>query len=212
MILRGRIRAWGRGSVRASVTPLMLSLVAVSALSGCSGSGNKKADESPPLLPERVCWGAFSGSSVAPLMSKGKGKSVEVKGDRTFDLYGRWKHSGCQIEINGVREFTAWGDRSWSEGGDLVKFMWNSMDPLNPTPISAGDKGIIYRGGASAYFRCERPGRPPSPRNVSSADVKIVELGISANTEPRTQHTKDVLAALMRQFVQFAKSELKCDP
>ncbi|MFF1476078.1 hypothetical protein ACFVYD_00520 [Streptomyces sp. NPDC058301] len=147
-----------------------------------------------------------------PLVSKGKNKSVEVKGDRTFDLYGRWKFSGCQIEINGVREFTAWGDRSWFEGGDLEKFIWNSNAPLHPTPIAAGDKGIVYRGGASAYFRCERPGRPPSPRNVSSAAVKIVELGISANGAPRTQHTKEVFTALMRQFVQFAKAELKCDP
>lgn len=206
-----RARREAPGTVRASVVPLASSLVAVVLLGACSGSGKEKAD-SPPQLPERVCWGAFPGGSVASLLPKSTDEDVEVKGDRVFDLYGRRKFAGCQVEVNGVANFTAWGERSWSEGSDVEKFVWNSNAPLDPTPIAAGDKGIVYRGGVSAYFRCERPGRPPSPRNVSPAEVKIVELGISAKSAPRDERTKETFTVLMQQFVRFAKAELKCEP
>ncbi|WP_159047645.1 hypothetical protein [Streptomyces sp. WM6378] len=184
-------------------------LIAVPALGGCSGS-SKEDEHVIPALPPKVCWRAFDGASVVSLLPKAKDPNAEVKGDPVFDLYGRFKSAGCQIHIDGESRFTAWGDRSWSDGRDLETHVLNSLTRLGPMPIEAGDKAIVYRGGARAYFRCERPDLPPSPRNVSSTEVKIVELGLSANSAPSTQHAKDVLTTLMKQYVQFAKRELKC--
>uniref|UniRef100_A0AAU2V8Q0 DUF3558 domain-containing protein n=1 Tax=Streptomyces sp. NBC_00003 TaxID=2903608 RepID=A0AAU2V8Q0_9ACTN len=188
---------------------LAVALIAIPALGGCSDS-SKESDHVTPLLPPKVCWRAFDGTSVLPLLPKAEDPNAEIKGDSVFDLYGHFKSAGCQIDVDGESRFTAWGDRSWSDGGALEKHIWSSLTPLEPTPIAAGEKGIVYRGGARAYFRCERPDLPPSPRNVSPVEVKIVELGLSANSAPRTQHVKDVLTTLMQQYVHFAKQELKC--
>ncbi|MFE3180790.1 hypothetical protein ACFXKR_07785 [Streptomyces violascens] len=183
--------------------------MAIPALGGCSG-GSEAGDHLIPALPPKVCWRALDGAAVAALLPKAKDPKVEIKGDPVFDLYGRFKSAGCQIHVDGESGFTAWGDRSWSAGSDLEKHVWNSLAQLGPTPIAAGDKGMVFRGGARAYFRCERPGLPPSPGNVSSAEVEIVELGLSANSAPSTQHVTDTLTTLMKQYVQFAKRELKC--
>ncbi|MFF4187772.1 hypothetical protein ACFYZ9_31730 [Streptomyces sp. NPDC001691] len=147
---------------------------------------------------------------MVALLPRAKVPDAEIKGDLEFDLYGRFKAAGCQVQLDGEARFTAWGDRSWSDGSDLAKNVWNSLKTLEPTPIEAGDKGIVYPGGARAYFRCERPNLPPLPSNVSPAEADIVELGLSANSAPRTQRVKDLLASLMQQYVKFAKRQLKC--
>ncbi|MGW1868628.1 hypothetical protein ACWCPS_24070 [Streptomyces mauvecolor] len=211
-------RQWGSRSVgptrggrkiRTAAISLAFALMAIPALGGCSG-GSEAGDHVIAALPPKVCWRAFDGTAVAALLPKAKDPNAEIKGDPVFDLYGRFKSVGCQIHVDGESRFTAWGDRSWSAGSDLEKHVWSSLTQLGPTPIAAGDKGIVFRGGARAYFRCERPGPPPSPSNVSSAEIEIVELGLSANSAPSTQHVTVVLTTLMKQYVQFAKRELKC--
>ncbi|WP_158942485.1 hypothetical protein [Streptomyces sp. ERV7] len=166
-------------------------------LSGCSDS-----NDSVPSLPKSMCWGAFTGASVAPLLPHGS--KAELSKDRPFDVFGARGSTYCSLFIDGDARFIAFAERRRTGKGTE----WNGWARSRGTRIDAGDEAFVWDGGAGSVFLCERPDLPRSDALPKSA--KYVELTLTANRAPETPESRKTLTALMQRYVDFAKRELKC--
>jgi hypothetical protein len=172
-------------------------LTGIVVLSACSRSEGGSA----PAVPETVCWGALTGSVVATLLPNGT--QAEVKVQQPFEVFVGRSHTYCGLRVDGKVSLAVWGDRKASgKGSD-----WNPLGKAS-TPIDVGDEGFVSQRGAAATFVCERPDLPRN-QHLTPAD-KYVQLVLLAYDAPEGQKTRDTLASLMRQYVKFAKLELKC--
>ncbi|MFE2930395.1 hypothetical protein [Streptomyces sp. NPDC059278] len=161
-------------------------------LVGCS-DGERGA---VPALPKRICWNAFAGSDVLPILPAGDEAAVH---HGPFVLADDLDSVTCTLEIDGAPSFLAIATLQGFEG----RIDWTSMDKANPQPINVGKKGILWDIGAAAYFICEPSKGPNSPG-------KYIDLFIDAGGAPDKAKLPSVLPALMKQFVAFAQRKLKC--
>ncbi|MFD0625015.1 hypothetical protein ACFQ2K_21915 [Streptomyces sanglieri] len=161
-------------------------------LTGCSDSERKAV----PELPKRICWNAFASSDVLPILPTGDKAAVY---HRPFVLVEDLDSVTCSLDIDGVWKFLA----NATLQGFEDQIDWTSMDKANSRPINVGKKGIIWDSGAAAYFICEPSKGPNSPG-------KYIDLSIDTDGVPNEAKLPSVLPALMKQFVAFAQSELKC--
>ncbi|MFE4863128.1 hypothetical protein [Streptomyces sp. NPDC056670] len=176
---------------------LTATLAGALALSGCSRA------KSTPSLPDSVCWGAFGGVSVEPLLPDGEEASVRVS-DAEFGLFGGQASAYCRVYVHGKEGFLAWAQaRSSGKGTD-----WNHWGGRAATTIAAGDEGFLWATGASSVILCERPGQP---RATTLSDAqKYLELAVVAEQAPPDEKSRTAFTNLIRQYVQFATRELKC--
>ncbi|WP_438293613.1 hypothetical protein [Streptomyces sp. HUAS TT7] len=154
-------------------------------------------------MPKNICWGVFASGSVAPLLPNGG--SAALENDRPFDVFrGNEQTTYCTVRIDGNSRFVAWAELRRSGKGTI----WSLPARNFGTHIDAGDEAFVWDGAAASVFLCERP---DLPRNlVLPPSAKYIELELTADRSPKTQQTRDVLTTLMKQYVQFAKRELKC--
>ncbi|WP_329399289.1 hypothetical protein [Streptomyces melanogenes] len=167
--------------------------------------------DSVPNLPKSICWnGEFAGRSVEPLLPKGDKAQVKMPEAATFDVFEHQSSTYCSVFVDGGRahgreSFRAWAQRRSSGKGTG----WNHWGPsTNPVPV--GDEGFLWAKGASSVILCERPDLPRGNRFRLLKEQKYVELALVAEDAPDTRQTRETLTALLKQYVQFAKRELKC--
>lgn len=181
------IRAGTRRTVAAAIVLL---------LCGCSQK------PSVPSIPKSLCWGAFSGSSVVPLLSKGE--SAHQRNELPFDVFEKQGDTYCSLFVDDHAALVVQAVRRNSGKGTE----WNRYVQKHGIPVQAGDEGHVWSGGAGSVFLCERPDLPRGPALPPSQ--KYVELELTTDRAPDTPRTRDVLTALLKQYVQFAKQKLKC--
>ncbi|MFF3978743.1 hypothetical protein [Streptomyces sp. NPDC001828] len=166
------------------------------ALSSCSH------EPSVPSIPKSLCWGAFTGSSVTPLLPDGD--SASLKNDGRFDAFEAQSNAYCTLFVDDHAALIVSVERRNSGKGTD----WNGFARTHGTPVQAGDEGFVWDRGAGAVFLCERPDLPRGPALPPSQ--KYVELELSADRAPTVPRTREVLTVLLKQYVQFATRELKC--
>ncbi|MEU9196312.1 hypothetical protein [Streptomyces hundungensis] len=155
-----------------------------------------------PSLPESVCWGVTTASSVEPLLPNGE--TAYQRNERPFDVFEQQSNTYCSLFVDDHAAFTVYAVRvNGGKGTD-----WNGYARKNGTPVQAGDEGFVWDGGAGAVFLCERPDLPRGPALPPSQ--KYVELELSADRAPRSPRSREILALLLRQYADFAKGKLKC--
>ncbi|WP_369378583.1 hypothetical protein [Streptomyces sp. cg36] len=159
-------------------------------------------EDSPPSVPESMCWGAFAGSSVTPLLPDG-GKA-DLTNDRPFDVFGAHASTYCTLRVDGDARFVAFAERRRSGKGTD----WNGWARTHGTRVDAGDEAFVWEGGAGSVFLCERPDLPRGDALPKTA--KYVELTLTADRAPATEESRRVLTTLIKQYADFAKRELKC--
>lgn len=192
------MRAAGRSS--------SVALAGILVLVGCADG------DSVPRLPKNICWqGAFAGASVAPLLPKGDKAQVRMPDDPAFDAFEHRTSTYCSVFVDGGRvhgreSFLAWAQLRRSGKGTG----WNHWGPPSASRIPVGDEGFVWETGASAVILCERPDLPRGARFRLHEDQKYVELALVAEDAPDAPKTRDTLTTLLKQYVQFAKRELKC--
>lgn len=183
------IRTRTRPVVAAAVGLLLL-------LCGCS------KEPSVPSIPQSLCWGAFVGSSVVPLLPKGE--SAYQRNELPFDVFEKQSNTYCSLFVDDHAALVVQAQRRNSGKGTE----WNRYVQKHGTPVQAGDEGHVWSGGAGAVFLCERPDLPRGP--ALPASQKYVELELTTDRAPDTPRTREVLTGLLQQYAQFAKHKLKC--
>ncbi|WP_411075221.1 hypothetical protein [Streptomyces sp. cmx-4-7] len=116
-------------------------------LAGCSQSEPKVA----PELPERICWGAFSGPEVNRILVPAE--KVDHRADR-FLLADAGDDASCYIDADRAPSFMARVELLDLESG-AEREIWSPPDAL---PLDMGMAGSIRNGGAATYFACEPAG------------------------------------------------------
>ncbi|MEV6203026.1 hypothetical protein AB0M64_24085 [Streptomyces sp. NPDC051771] len=171
-------------------------LAVAALLAGCSQGEPKAA----PELPARVCWGgAFAGSDVTPLLPAGGRAEFSPQADRALALAEERDTAICTLYIDGKMRFQASVTR-WRSAESID---WTARASARPEPLDVGEKGILWKGGASSSFTCE------SARNRKSTG-KHIELRISAEYAPDKRRLRTDLPELMKKLMAFARSELRC--
>lgn len=186
------ISAWNR-VVAMTAAGLLLLVVG-----GCS------QEPSVPSIPKSLCWGAFRGEEIAPLLPTGKESQVATSGPE-FDVVTVHSSRSCRVYIDEKESFLAWaGVRSTGKGSS-----WNHWSGRQKTsPVDVGDEGFLFRKGVSSVMLCERPGLPRSP--TLSEAMKYVEMAIIVDHAPKDEVARTALPSLLRQYAQFVKQKLKC--
>ncbi|MFJ4873479.1 hypothetical protein [Streptomyces sp. NPDC088757] len=165
-------------------------------LVGCS-SGEPAA---APELPERICWGgAFAGGDVSPFLPPGTRAEFSSQAGRAFALAKELDSAICTLYIDGKMKFQASATR-WNFAESID---WTSRASAFPERIDVGDKGIMWKGGASSFFTCE------SAKNAKSPG-RYIELRIFAEYAPDAFRLRAALPELMEKLMAFARSELQC--
>lgn len=177
-------------------------ILCVSAISGAAGCSSE--DEAlVPNLPERVCWGALSGKEVSRLLPNGDEATFDVEQD--FHLNQNDDSTSCNLYIDGNTKLLATADLR------LGSIDWGTWEEVSHSSLAVGDKGIVWDDGAASYFECEKL-RPYSDGQPEGGDMPVrVELVINFNSMPEAKNSRKVIAGLMREFVEFAREELRCD-
>ncbi|MFJ3924941.1 hypothetical protein [Streptomyces sp. NPDC090022] len=173
-------------------TRAVAALLAVGALlAGCSGEKEKAA---VPEAPERLCWGAFEGKAVVPLL--GSGKKITDESRDTFSLPADLKQVTCRVGMDGAILLTA---SAWRKplGSDAF---WQSTDPLHPDKLDFGRKGLVFDSGALLLYTC----RTPTEAFELELDISYT---VSDRNDARARNTQ-----LMKDFQAFASKELHCAP
>ncbi|MFZ4297434.1 hypothetical protein ACOZE3_05830 [Streptomyces cinereoruber] len=161
-------------------------------LVGCSPGEPAAA----PELPARVCWGAFSGSEVAPFLPAGKKVTVS---DGDFELNESMDSETCSVDVDGVTRFMV--NATFREFERSIE--WSSWDQRDPRPLDVGKKGIIWDVGAATYFLCE-PSKSPSDPG------KYITLYIATLGKVDSKKAQSAVPGLLEKFMAYAQRELKC--
>ncbi|MFJ4873480.1 hypothetical protein [Streptomyces sp. NPDC088757] len=161
-------------------------------LAGCSQSGPKAA----PELPERICWGAFSGPEVNRILVPAE--KADHQAER-FVLAEVGDEVSCRIYADRATSFRAAAELLDAES-DAEREMWRFPDAL---PLGMGTVGSIRNGGAATYFACE-------PAGSFTRSGKYVALDIRFTRVPDEAKAQDALPGLLKNFLIFAERELRC--
>ncbi|MFE7757808.1 hypothetical protein [Streptomyces sp. NPDC057429] len=180
-------------SIRNVTTAAMAPALLVAALTSCSNDETKAA----PEIPERICWGAFAGKDVTPLLSAG-GDAV-LRTDPVFALPKDRDKVSCSLNIDGNPKFSASADLWESE-----KYIdWATYEEKGTDPLDVGKKGRIWPSGSATYFECEAP-------KSSSGPGRYIALSLFVYDSPDQQEVRRTLPKLLKQFMTFAQKELDC--
>lgn len=161
-------------------------------LVGCSPGEPKAA----PELPERICWGAFSGPDVNRILAPTEKVSHRA---RHFVLADAGDRTSCMVYADRATSFRAGAELLDSEG-DAERELWSFPDAL---PLDAGSGGSIRTGGATAYVACE-------PAASLTHSGKYLALDIDFTGVPDEAKAQDALPGLLKDFMAFAERELDC--
>lgn len=164
-------------------------LVGAILLSGCSASPEKRR----PEVPARVCWDAFAGSDIEPLLPDGETARSETR--LPFELYGRKKSVTCVVYVDGNTHFLATAAR---EPGEF-ELDWSTWEKAWGRPLEVGEKGLIWDSGTVTYFFCKKPD--------SRDKIELHLYGSIRGDAPRAER---LLTELTKKFMAFAKKELGC--
>ncbi|NBM17666.1 hypothetical protein [Streptomyces sp. GC420] len=182
-------------------------MVILSSLVGASGCSIGEHDDSVPELPEKVCWNSLSGAEVARLLPGGDELEIE-ENPPSFRLAGEWDSALCNLYIDGNTKLLA---NARVVVGDVD---WESFEkPGGTSPLDAGDEGIIWKSGAAAYFACESLVTDEAGDGSDSEGLPVlIDLNITFNAVPeKVNNSREVISGVMREFVDFAREELRCD-
>ncbi|MFK0048165.1 hypothetical protein ACIQU4_29575 [Streptomyces sp. NPDC090741] len=167
--------------------------VAGALLGGCSGKQEKVAT---PEVPQRLCWGAFEGKAVAPLL--GGGRKIAEDTRDAFSLATDLKTITCRVQLDGKTLFTAQIGRT-PLGSDAY---WQSFDPLHPDKLDFGRKGLVWDFGATLLTTCRTP-------------TEAFELELKISHVPSDLDSAKVRALdtqLMKDFQGSTRKQLDCAP
>ncbi|WP_405811986.1 hypothetical protein OG524_29490 [Streptomyces sp. NBC_01520] len=173
----------------AAVAPVLL----VAALTSCSNDETKAA----PEIPERICWGAFAGDDVTPLL--GTGDEATLRTDPAFELPKDRDKVSCSLSIDGNPGFSASADL-WDYEKNID---WTTYEQEGTSRLDVGDKGRIWPSGSATYFECESPKSPSGPG-------RYVALSLFVHDSPDQKKVRRALPKLLKQFMTFAQRELDC--
>ncbi|MFB7279770.1 hypothetical protein ACFCZV_21870 [Streptomyces hydrogenans] len=183
--MRGlRLRNAAGAAVIGVVVPVLLA--------GCSESEPKAV----PHLPERVCWGAFSGSEVAALLPEGE--KVTVSND-AFELTDSLDSETCSVDVDGITRFMV--NATFREFEDEIE--WSSWGSRDPRPLGVGKGGVIWDGGGATHFACEPSTSPSDPG-------KYIALYVHTLGGVDREKIRSAVPGLLEEFMAFAERELKC--
>ncbi|WP_432067094.1 hypothetical protein [Streptomyces sp. C10-9-1] len=172
----------------ASAVVVLAGLVA-----GCSG-GEEKA---VPELPERICWEAFAGADVVPILPPGD--KIRLRA-RPFALTKGYDSRACSVDIDGATKFLATASlRDFKE-----QIEWSSMDAADPDLIDVGENGIIWSAGVATYSTCK-------PSQGVGSPGEYVVLRITTDGVPDKDRLPEVLPGLLEDFITFTRDELECE-
>ncbi|MBW5486330.1 cell division control 45 family protein [Streptomyces bambusae] len=162
-------------------------------LAGCSGEEKKAA---PPEVPERLCWGAFDGKTVLPLL--GSGKKVTEDTRDAFALPADLDKVTCRVQMDGATTMTAF---AWRKplGSDAF---WQAYDALHPDKLDLGRKGLVWDGGATLLYTCRTP-------------TEAFELELRISNGPASidsAKAKAMNTQLMKDYQDFTRKQLTCAP
>ncbi|MET9322914.1 hypothetical protein ABZX75_22360 [Streptomyces sp. NPDC003038] len=166
-------------------------VVAGALLAGCS---EKEDKATAPEVPERLCWGAFEGKTVASLL--GSGKKIAEDTRDTFSLPTDLKTITCRVQLDGATVMTAQVNRM-PLGSDAF---WQSFDPQHPDKLDFGRKGLVWDGGATLLYTCRTP--------TASFEVELeIDNGpaLVDSAKARSLNTQ-----LMREFQDSTGKQLNC--
>ncbi|MER7593530.1 hypothetical protein [Streptomyces hydrogenans] len=170
----------------------VIGVVVSALLAGCSESAPKAV----PHLPERVCWGAFSGSEVAALLPEGK--KVTVSND-AFEMTDSLDSETCSVDVDGATRFMA--NARLQEFERSIE--WSSWDSRDPRPLDVGKGGVIWDGGGATHFACEPSTSPSDPG-------KYIALYVHTLGGVDREKIRSAVPGLLKEFMTFAQRELKC--
>ncbi|MFD6245276.1 hypothetical protein [Streptomyces roseolus] len=161
-------------------------------LVGCSAGEPKAA----PELPERICWGAFSGPEVNRLLAPAE--KVDHRA-RPFVLTDEGDGTSCQIYADRATSFMARAELLASED-EAEREMWGFPDAL---PLDVGTGGSLRNGGAATYVACE-------PAASFGRSGRYVALEIDFTAVPDEAKAQAALPELLKDFLAFTQRELGC--
>ncbi|MFF5500400.1 hypothetical protein [Streptomyces roseolus] len=161
-------------------------------LVGCSPGAPKAA----PELPERICWGAFSGPEVNRILAPSEKVSHSA---RPFVLTEEGDHASCQVYADRATSFMAGVELLASED-EAEREMWRFPDAL---PLDVGTGGSIRPGGAATYVACD-------PAASFGRSGTYIALEIDFSIVPDEAKAQDALPGLLKGFLAFTERELRC--
>ncbi|MFG2984782.1 hypothetical protein ACGFYQ_26600 [Streptomyces sp. NPDC048258] len=171
----------------ASSLRAVAAVVAVGALlAGCSAEPEKAG---APEAPARLCWGAFAGKDVAPLL--GSGRKITEDTRDAFSLSADLKKITCRVQLDGATLLTAQVSRK-PLGSDAF---WQSFDPLHPDKLDFGRKGLVWDFGATLLYTCKTPTEgfeleleiSHNPSDLDSAKVRALDTQLMKDLQDSTR-------------------------
>lgn len=179
--------------VASSLRAVAAVVAACALLAGCS---DKKEKATAPEAPAKVCWEAFDGTAVLPLL--GRGKRVTEDTRDMFALPADLKTVTCRVGVDGATLLTGQVSRK-PLGSDAF---WQSFDPLHPVKLDFGRKGLVWDFGATLLYTCRTP-----------TESFELELEISHNpTDLESAKVRALDTQLMKDFQEFTRNKLNCAP
>lgn len=166
--------------------------ILLATLTSCS-EGETRA---VPELPAKICWGAFTGKEISPLLPTGEEATFDTD---LFTLTESMDTAICSLYIDGNIQFQATADRRNFE----TEIEWSSYEKGETDPIDVGKRAIVWPGGAISYIACEPSKSPSVPGNY-------IELSINTFDTPDDKQARSAAPELLKQFVEFTQRELKC--
>ncbi len=175
---------------------LRVAAAVVAACALLAGCAEKKGEATVPEAPAKVCWEAFDGKAVLPLL--GSGKRVTEDTRDPFALPADLKSVTCRVGVDGATLLTAQAARK-PLGSDAF---WQSFDSLHPDKLDFGRKGLVWDFGATLLYTCRTP-----------TDSFELELEIShVPTDLESKKVRALNTQLMKDYQAFTRDKLNCAP
>ncbi|MFB6616437.1 hypothetical protein ACFCV9_19880 [Streptomyces sp. NPDC056367] len=182
--------------VASSLRAVAAVVAACALLAGCSEKSDKKEKARAPEAPAKVCWEAFDGAAVVPLL--GTGKQVTEDTRDVFALPADGKTVTCRVGVDGATTLTGQVSRK-PLGSDAF---WQAFDPMHPEKLDFGRKGLVWDFGATLLYTCRTP-----------TESFELELEISHNpTDMESTKVRALNTQLMKDFQDFTRTRLNCAP
>ncbi|MEU2545062.1 hypothetical protein ABZ618_06410 [Streptomyces roseolus] len=169
---------------------------AAAALAGLLVGCAQGEPEAAPELPERICWGAFSGPEVNRLLAPAEKVSHRA---RSFVLAEEGDGTSCEVYADRATSFMARAELLGSED-EAEREMWGFPDAL---PLDVGAGGSLRPGGAATYVACE-------PAASFGRSGRYVALEIDFTGVPDEAKAQNALPGLLKEFLAFTERELQC--